>query len=257
MKFIVFDVETVGIRDEAIALAEPYKNYDPLPPFDPKAVPVGNLKDPDKIAAKIRKVEEAYPETVKKHEEAYEKAKSEYEAKIVSSAAQNALCGRVVAIGINDGENENILSGNEAEILKQFWGSFTATNLPFVGFNCNGLDIPFIVRRSWKLGVVVPNVFNGRFLDKRFIDLVEVFGCGVWGYKVTLANLAKFFETQGKFEGDCTKETFAQNFESTDPIAKQNAVAYLKCNLRAIWAIAEKLLTVPKTEVKKDENPFG
>lgn len=98
MKFIAFDIETQGIRDAALALAEPFKPFEPLPPFDPKAVKVGNLKDPDKIAAKIRAEEEAYPQRVKEHEAAYEKARVEYAAKIVSKAALNALCGRVACV---------------------------------------------------------------------------------------------------------------------------------------------------------------
>lgn len=253
MKFIAFDIETQGIRDAALALAEPFPPFIPLPPFDPKAVKVGNLKDPDKIAAKIRAEEEAYPQKEKEHQEAYEKARLEYTAKVVSKAALNALCGRVVAIGIKTADEEKILSGSEAEILRDFWEIFMMTPCAFVGWNINGFDIPFMVRRSWTNGVIVPNIYNGRYLDKRFIDLMEVFGCGEYGYKAKLDNVANFLGVQGKYDGDCTGEDFAEKFLSGDKVARAQAEEYLKCDIRATWAIAEKLFPVPKKEEVENE----
>lgn len=249
MKLTVFDIETAGIRDIALELAEPFKNFEPLPPFDPKAVKVGNIKDPDKIAAKIRAEEEAYPDKVKEHEAEYERKKDEYEAKIVSNAALNAITGRIVAIGIKQYDKEFILSGDEISVLKAFWDLFATSNDFFVGWNSNDFDVPFLVQRSWKLGVIVPNIFNGRYLDKRFIDLMEMFACGKYGYRLSLDKASKYFGIQGKFDGDCTGETFAQMWESDDPVAHQTAEQYLKCDLHATWGIAEKMLPcVPKID---------
>ena len=251
MKFIVFDIETKGLRDEALALAEPFKAYEPLPAFDPKNVKIGNLKDPDKIAAKIRAEEEAYPEKIKQHFADYEKAQAEYEAKIISKAALNALCGEVVAIGIKTSAAETILSGNEADILRRFWEFFGTNPAPLVGWNSNGFDVPFLVRRSWKRGIVVPNVYQGRYLDKRFIDLMENFACGEYGYRLKLDDAAKFFGVEGKYQGDCTGADFAMMFESDDPISKAKAIEYLKCDLRATYAIAERMLNVPPATLAK------
>lgn len=253
MKFIAFDIETQGIRDAALALTEPFKPFEPLPPFDPKAVKVGNLKDPDKIAAKIRAEEEAYPQRVKEHEDAYERARLEYQSKVISRAALNALTGRVVAIGIKTAEEEKILSGEESDFLKEFW-EFVGTHTEnFVGWNINGFDIPFLVRRSWKLGVIVPNIFSGRYIDKRFIDLMEVFACGEYGYKAKLDDVAQFLGVQGKYDGDCTGEAFAEKFLSGDPVEKTQAEEYLKCDIRATWAIAEKLFPSGKSEEVENE----
>ncbi len=242
MKFTIFDIETAGIRDVALELAEPYKTFEPLPPFDPKAVKVGTTKDPDKIAEKIRLAEEAYPKKVAEHEAEYERKKAEYEAKIVSNAALSAITGRIVAIGIKRADDEFILSGNEADILTEFWRIYGTTTNHFVGWNSNGFDIPFMVQRSWKLGVQVPNIINGRYIDKRFIDLMEMFGCAQYGFRLSLDKASKYFGVQGKFEGDCTGETFAQMWESDDPIAHQTAEQYLRCDLQATWNIAEKML---------------
>lgn len=255
MKFIAFDIETQGIREAALALSEPFKPFEPLPPFDPKAVKTGNLKDPDKIAAKIQAEEEAYPQRVIEHKEAYERARLEYQAKVISRAALNALTGRIVAIGIKTATEEKILSGEEADFLKEFW-EFVGTHTEnLVGWNTSGFDIPFMMRRSWACGVIVPQIFNGRFLDKRFIDLMEVFGCGEYGYKAKLDDVAQFLGVQGKYDGDCTGEAFAEKFLSNDPIARAQAEEYLKCDLRATWAIAEKLL-FPTAKKEESENEF-
>lgn len=253
MKFVIFDIETQGLRDEALALAEPFKDYEPLPPFDPKAVKTGNLKDADKIAAKIRAEEAAYPQKIKEHEAAYEKAKLDYQAKIVSKAALNALCGRVVAVGIKDGDGERIISGTEAEIIKSFWQVYCTRTEYFAGWNIAVFDIPFLVRRSWLNGVAVPDVFNGRYLCPKFVDLMEKFACGEYGYKLSLDNAARFLGVPGKYEGGCTGENFAEKFLSQDPVARKEAEEYLKCDLRATWAIAEKLFPEQAEEADEDE----
>lgn len=253
MKFIAFDIETAGIRDKALELAEPFKNFEPLPPFDPKAVKVGNLKNPDKISEKIREAEEEYPQRVKEHEQAYEMAKFEYQAKVVSKAALNALCGRVVAIGIKTAEEEIILSGAEAEMLKKFWEFYGTRSEIFVGWNIAGFDIPFLVRRSWANGVCVPAVYNGRFLSSKFADLMEKFACGEYGYKLSLDNAAKFLGVNGKYEGDVAGENFAQHFEGEDPVMRKYAEEYLLCDIRAAWSVAEKLFATEKKEESEDE----
>lgn len=254
MKFIVFDIETQGLREEALALAEPFKDYEPLPPFDPKSVKIGNLKDADKIAAKIRAEEEAYPQKQKEHKETYNKAKFEYETKIVSKAALNALCARVIAIGVKDEKSETIISGEEASILKSFWELYGTRTETFIGWNINTFDIPFLVRRSWACGVIVPNIFNGRFLNSKFLDLMEKFACGEYGYKLSLDKAAQFLGVPGKYKGDCAGDTFADKYLSADPVFKAEAEEYLKCDLRATWNVAERLFA---TEKKEDlENEF-
>lgn len=253
MKFIVFDIETAGIRDKALEFAEPFKPFEPLPPFDPKAVKVGNLKNLDKIAEKIREAEESYPQRVKEHEEAYEKAALEYQAKVVSKAALNALCGRVVAIGIKTESEEIILSGGEADILQRFWEFVGTHGDNFVGWNIAGFDMPFLVRRSWMLGVPFPDsIFNGRFLSSQFVDLMVMFACGEYGYKLSLDKAADFFGVPGKYDGDVCGENFAQHFEGEDPVMRKCAEEYLLCDLRATWAVAEKMLNLSAPVVATD-----
>lgn len=242
---IVFDIETKGNREEALALAEPFPLFEPLPPFNPAMVKLGNVKDAAKIEAKIEAERIAYPQKVKEHQETYEREREEYVAKITSKAALSALTGKIVAIGIKTSDKEMILEGDECKILNQFWQLYTANLMSktFVGWNISGFDVPFIVRRSWKLGVPVPlGVFDGRYLNRCFVDLMTMFGCGEYGYKIKLDTVAKYLGVPGKYTGDCTGEMFADKFLSGDKEARAQAEEYLKCDIRATWAIAEKIL---------------
>lgn len=241
---IVFDIETKGNREEALALAEPFPLFEPLPPFNPAMVKLGNVKDVAKIEAKIEAERIAYPQKVKEHQEIYEREREEYVAKITSKAALSALTGEVIAIGIKTSDKEMILEGDESEILDQFWDLYRSdsSNI-FVGWNISGFDIPFMVRRSWKLGVSFPYwVYDGRYLNKDFVDLMTMFGCGEYGYKIKLDTVAKYLGVPGKYTGDCTGEMFADKFLSGNKEARAQAEEYLKCDIRATWAIAEKIL---------------
>lgn len=246
---IVFDIETKGNREEALALAEPFPLFEPLPPFNPVMVKLGNIKDAAKIEAKIEAERIAYPQKVKEHQETYEREREEYVAKITSKAALSALTGKVVAIGIKTSDKEMILEGDECKILDQFWQLYRSSQLSnlspeetFVGWNISGFDVPFMIRRSWKLGVLIPpDVFDGRYLNRCFVDLMTMFGCGEYGYKIKLDTVAKYLGVPGKYTGDCTGEMFADKFLSGDKEARVQAEEYLKCDIRVTWAIAEKI----------------
>ena len=82
---------------------------------------------------------------------------------------------------------------------------------------------------------------------------MEKFACGEYGYKLSLDKAARFFGVQGKYEGDCTGETFAEKFLSDDPVARKEAEEYLKCDLRATWDIADKLFFEIQAEELEDE----
>lgn len=252
MKFTIFDIETLGNRKLALENAEPFKLFEPLPPFDEKAVKVGNLKNPEKIAEKIEAECAAYPQKCKEHKQKYETEKLIYEANIVEKAALDPFCASVVAIGIKTDEKETIIQGEEADILRQFWELWGSSSNVFVGWNSNSFDIPFLVRRSWALGVIVPDVMRGRFIDSRFIDLMEMFAVGVYGYRAGLDKVAKFFGVQGKFTGDIEGKTFAQHFLGDDPVMRKQAEQYLLCDLRATWEIAERMLNSHKEQFEEE-----
>lgn len=74
-----------------------------------------------------------------------------------------------------------------------------------VGFNSNSFDIPFLVRRSWKLGVSVPKslfkVSYGRVrLNANCIDMLDFWSFGTRD-SIKLRDLAKFLGV-GEKTGD-------------------------------------------------------
>ena len=130
---IYFDIETGPLPEDQIR----------IPPFDPAEVKLGNVKDPAKIEAKLKAAE------------------ANHRQSIIDNAALDALTGQVLMIAYHvRGEAASVaIHGKpEAEILTEWWALVTRFDrCPFViGFNIKGFDLPFLVRRSWALGVVVP-----------------------------------------------------------------------------------------------------
>ena len=152
MRKIVFDIETGPLPNSELEQL--------IEPFDPAAVKVGNIKDPAKIEAKI------------------EECRANHWTDFVDGAALSAVTGRVLAIGIQDSDGFKILGDNlssEAEIIHDFWHlcQFEMGRLnTMIGFNTHLFDLPFLVRRSWKLGVKVPPfIRRGRYWADEMIDL--------------------------------------------------------------------------------------
>ena len=75
MNTILFDIETAPLPESELAAL--------VPPFDPAEVRTGNLKDPDKIAAKLAEAE------------------ANHRRDFIERAALDPLTGRVLAIGLD------------------------------------------------------------------------------------------------------------------------------------------------------------
>lgn len=153
MQTIIFDIET-GPLPEADLEAM-------LPPFDPEAVKTGNL-GPEKAVAKIAE------------------AQANHRANFFRDAALDALTGRVLAVGLlfpHNGATTIAGDGNEDGILSYFWNICRADMgrlNEMIGFNSHLFDLPFLIRRSWKHGIQVPEgVRSGRFWSSEMVDLRE------------------------------------------------------------------------------------
>lgn len=157
MEVNIFDIETKP-HDEAELLKT-------LKPFDKQSVKIGNLKDPDKIEAKI------------------EQAEIEYKRQYLDKAALSPHTSSICAIGINKSNSEKItiLKGDEASILIDFWEHYKSNNDPWAFWsgsnNREAFDPRHIIVRSWKLGLNVPygTVRQGGYLTDRFFDLSPVY----------------------------------------------------------------------------------
>ena len=202
MKSIVFNVATGGLpKDEILYL---------MPEFSAPA----NYKDAEKIQTwKARKQEEW-----------------------LLDAALSALSGRVLAIAYQaDGEDCKIISDDdEAKLLEKFWNVYRNNgDCNFVGYNARNFDVPFLIRRSWRNRVIIPNVVNGRFLNGKFIDIMQLWGCGC-AERVSLNTLLKFFG----INGDAADEV---SFSTMWEISRDSAINSLKHGIALTRTVGEAM----------------
>lgn len=215
---ICFDIETGPLPEDQISDL-----------FDADAVKVGNLKDPEKIAAK----------------------KNEAKAKFLADAALSPLTGQVLAIGyLADGENNvDIVAQqelheptvNEADVLADFWKRHREVrHSMMVGFNIAPFDIPFMVRRSFILGVDVPSGVHGmRYLPASMVDLREIWQCGDRQAKGSLDAIDRALGNDGKPDG-MDGGDFARLFWGM-PGEREQALDYLVNDLHMTRRVAEAL----------------
>jgi len=154
---IIFDIETGALPFGELV----------IPAFNPSDVKLGNTKDPDKIAERIRQAEENHV--------------TDY----IKNAALDALSGQVLCIGYRlERDEPAILSSDadgEAAMLRQWWELLnTWERQPrLIGFNVKSFDLPFLIKRSWKHRITPPYwIRNGRYWNDLIVDLREVWQLG-------------------------------------------------------------------------------
>ena len=200
---VFFDIETMPLDAEELAADMPYFEA-------PKT-----YKDPAKI-------------------EAYVEAKRQ---EYVEKAALSPLTGRVLAIGVKtDGERGVFDAPDEKDTLTEFFKYFRHNNVArWIGHNSNSFDWPFLIKRSWKLGVTVPSgIKDGRWYRNNIIDTMELFTGGAYGERISLDRLGKFFGVGGKNgEG----KHFAEMYFAD----KAKAIDYLYNDLDLTQAVWERM----------------
>ena len=223
---IVFDVETGPLADSELSAL--------LPAFDPAEVKTGNIKDPDKVAAKIAEAE------------------ANHRRDFFDKAALDPLTGRVVAIGMlvfdargeagpefnETGKLVIIGHDDEARTLREFWamtrGEMGRLN-PMIGFNIFGFDLPFLFRRSWKRRVPIPlGLRRGRYWSDQLIDLRDCWQLGDRQARGSLDSIARHLGVGAK-NGD--GKAFAELWR-TD---RKQAEAYLRNDLELTAKISHAL----------------
>ncbi len=237
---IVFDIETGPLpEDVVLANASP---FEPLPhpgQFDPDSVKLGNIKDQAKIDAKIAEKRAEHEKAVADHEAKNTAEHSAWKKSAISRAALSAFTGQVLAIGFQNGSHSKIRVEPEPDMLGEFWLVYrrareSRTNL--VGHNILGFDLPFLIRRSWLLGVDVPDqVFDGRYFDRIFVDTMKYWQLGTWGGEVAkLDAIDKYFGGDGK-NGDGSM--FAELLKSD----RTKAIEYLSNDLKITARVATRM----------------
>jgi predicted PolB exonuclease-like 3'-5' exonuclease len=204
MNTIIFDIETAPLPESEVKHLEPE--------FEAP----GNIKDPDKIKAAIAAKRESW----------------------LNKLALDPVTGSVCAIGWMTTEPDIALStgAGEGVLIDEFWQRFRLhfDNTQFVGFNIFRFDLPFLIRRSWKLDIEVPpNVYHGRYFSDSFVDLMNIYALGNREQTISLDNLSKFL-------GVGQKSGSGKDFHK---LTRDEQRKYLANDLTLTKACAERLLT--------------
>lgn len=255
---VVFDVET-GPADSA-TLEEMFdfdstkvKGFELVGrPFDPAGVKVGNLKDQTKIDAKIAEKKAEHEKAVADATAYQAVAREEAWLAFVERAPLSAVTGCVLAIGYARGGQVELdwqidPGGLAAEhgLLTRLWTRFRCcldASSRLIGHNIYGFDLPFLVRRSWLLGVEIPPevfTFNGGRWQWHglFVDTMTAWSCGVYGERIGLDRAAQFFGTDRKTGHGAD---FHRRFNGT-PEERKAALDYLEQDLAATCQVACKM----------------
>lgn len=204
VKPLILDIETSGRTDAA----------EFLPPIEAPA----NYKDAAKIEAYL----------------------TERRAKQIEAAALSAETGRVLAVGLlRDGHEPQVLhDDNEAALLRQTWIELgnRSGDSAIVTFCGHRFDLPYLVRRSFALGVTIPAWFpkDGRFRHPLYCDLAELWQCGDRTETISMDRLAKLCGLPGKTGSGAD---FAALW-ATDRAA---ALAYLENDLHLTLALWQRM----------------
>jgi len=195
--------------------------------FDESSVKYGNAKDPEKRAAILKA------------------AREDHENELYEKGALSATTGRVQVIGLMlDTGTFQFLEGAEEEQLLTFWELWKSSlDIPFIGYNNKPFDLPFIVRRTWLLGLLsaMPkDVMDGRYQNRKNLDLMEVWLCGERKSEHGSMKLDWLCKAAGLKGKSGTGKHFGELYAED----KKAAIEYLKNDLIATKELAQKLVVI-------------
>ena len=163
-----------------------------------------------------------------------------------SRAALDATTGRVLAIGYkrpDKGQMVEVAGADqtEAQLIAGFWDLVEKEKGNVVGYNIAGFDLPFLIRRSWKLGIKFPLLRTNRYYwSPRVIDLMEVYTFSFNRREyVSLDTVAKHLGIGQKTEG-INGGDFAGLWNGS-PDERAKAIEYLKNDVELTYKIYQRL----------------
>ena len=225
---VFFDIETGPMREDELAMIYHEKTLEEF------STTCDKRWKPDTIAAK------------------YEDYKITAWDTFVEKAALSAVTGRVLLIGIVEGDKWlSIFHKTEAENLAIFWARvecWLSDKCLIIDHNSNAFDLPFLVRRSWMLGVHVPrDIRQGRYWHPLFRDTMEWWACGAREF-TRLNDIAAAFGVGQKTEGVHGRDfhklwfgTMPTEAWGTPEEQRQTALEYCEQDVRLTAAIAAKM----------------
>jgi hypothetical protein len=260
---IVFDIETGPLPwHEIEKIVEPFDEEKAVPhpgEFDPASVKCGNLK-PENAMAKIDEARRNHEQIVKSVARSRAAARNKWVADCMDKAPLDATIGCVKAIGYLDTDTGQTTIGcvttdqplasdeklihctvvSESVLLRGFWELVGRQKSPWVGHNIHGFDLPFLMRRSYLLGIDVPRqtLIRGRYFHERFVDTMVLWWCGGRDY-VSLDRICKALGIPGKGD-ECSGKDFHRMFDAGGD-DRVKALAYLAHDLEMTLGVAEAM----------------
>lgn len=176
-----FDIETAPLDDADLRHMEP------------EFAAPANYKDPDKIAAYIADARATWKQ----------------------KAALSPLTGRVImfphlrsgdspAVDLIGGDGQDWAEQAERALLYMAWARIeraAGDGALLCGWNSHRFDVPFLLRRSWALGVEIPRIATPRRLGLPWVDGMLEFTRHAPGEYVSLDTASRFLDT-GRKTGD-------------------------------------------------------
>jgi len=210
--YLAFDIET-GPAENALSY------------FSRSDVKLGNLKDPNKIEAKLAEAEDEF----------------------LDKAALSPITGKVLAVGLTDGEVHEVLTYvSEKEIITETLeriGSQLMQQRPVVGWNIIKFDFPFLFKRAMMLGVLWPkHIWDLKkgYAHSQIIDLMRYWNMGDWKEMTKMDTVNRFLCGFGKPSG-VTGADFARLFNGT-PEKRQEAIDYALNDVKILDSLTRKML---------------
>lgn len=264
MNQTVIDIETWPMPEEVLEKFFPIQEpYEDPGEFDPSTVKVGNLKDPEKIQAKIDQFRAVWEEDRLKGEAIHDLDHLDACQAVRDGACLDPRMSRIFGVAIKTGKEggmvllkENPTEEQERDLIKSMWGRFSTSNT-IIGWNIIGFDLPFLVARTLLLGMELPADiqsmprFSGQFLlveglKVKIIDLQQEFAkiqIGRGGNYCSLNAAAQYFDLAGKIDLD--EKLPWQVAEEDRALCHE----YTRQDGDLTWDIAEKLWIVKPPEL--------
>ena len=212
--YLAFDIET-----------GPTKNA--LSYFSRSDVKLGNLKDINKIEAKLAEAEDEF----------------------LDKAALSPITGKVLAVGLTDGAVHEVLTyESEKEIITETLeriGSQLMQQRPVVGWNIIKFDFPFLFKRAMMLGVPWPkHIWDLKkgYAHSQIIDLMRYWNMGDWKEMTKMDTVNRFLCGFGKPSG-VTGADFARLFNGS-PEEREKAIDYALNDVKILDSLTRRMLNL-------------
>jgi len=212
--YLAFDIET-GPAENALSY------------FSRSEVKLGNLKDLNKIEAKLAEAEDEF----------------------LDKAALSPITGKVLAVGLSDGAVHEVLTyESEKEIITETLeriGSQLMQQRPVVGWNIIKFDFPFLFKRAMMLGVPWPkHIWDLKkgYAHSQIIDLMRYWNMGDWKEMTKMDTVNRFLCGFGKPSG-VTGADFARLFNGT-PEKREKAIDYALNDVKILDSLTRKMLNL-------------